>query len=137
MCAPRPGPASVSGSPASPSRCAVSASGRGSSRQPDRGSVRPAPRARARGSRSSRSEEHTSELQSRLHLVCRLLLEKKKNRTALQWRLALVSYRLLDKSQVGPDMTTTAELSSPAPTANSDPHSRHSPAQHSSYHATT
>src|SRR2546422_11662502 len=28
----------------------------------------------------SRSEEHTSELQSRLHLVCRLLLEKKKNR---------------------------------------------------------
>src|SRR2546429_2466671 len=28
--------------------------------------------------RCSRSEEHTSELQSRLHLVCRLLLEKKK-----------------------------------------------------------
>src|SRR2546422_2886769 len=28
----------------------------------------------------SRSEEHTSELQSRLHLVCRLLLDKKKNR---------------------------------------------------------
>src|SRR2546422_7324147 len=27
-----------------------------------------------------RSEEHTSELQSRLHLVCRLLLEKKKHR---------------------------------------------------------
>src|SRR2546429_4501415 len=27
-----------------------------------------------------RSEEHTSELQSRLHLVCRLLLEKKKQR---------------------------------------------------------
>src|SRR2546429_3462398 len=26
-----------------------------------------------------RSEEHTSELQSRLHLVCRLLLEKKKH----------------------------------------------------------
>src|SRR2546422_3131222 len=30
-----------------------------------------------------RSEEHTSELQSRLHLVCRLLLEKKKQ----QWKL--------------------------------------------------
>src|SRR2546422_7501755 len=30
--------------------------------------------------RSSRSEEHTSELQSRLHLVCRLLLEKKKKK---------------------------------------------------------
>src|SRR5439155_12258143 len=28
---------------------------------------------------TSRSEEHTSELQSRGHLVCRLLLEKKKN----------------------------------------------------------
>src|SRR5687768_17985333 len=28
--------------------------------------------------RKPRSEEHTSELQSRLHLVCRLLLEKKK-----------------------------------------------------------
>src|SRR2546422_8317021 len=28
--------------------------------------------------REARSEEHTSELQSRLHLVCRLLLEKKK-----------------------------------------------------------
>src|SRR2546429_3081287 len=28
---------------------------------------------------AERSEEHTSELQSRLHLVCRLLLEKKKN----------------------------------------------------------
>src|SRR2546422_5762221 len=40
-------------------------------------------RRRHRGIRSStltlrRSEEHTSELQSRLHLVCRLLLEKKK-----------------------------------------------------------
>src|SRR2546422_6614268 len=41
-------------------------------------------RARASTSRllglaaSARSEEHTSELQSRLHLVCRLLLEKKK-----------------------------------------------------------
>src|SRR2546422_3152132 len=31
--------------------------------------------------REERSEEHTSELQSRLHLVCRLLLEKKKKRT--------------------------------------------------------
>src|SRR2546422_6916809 len=31
------------------------------------------------GNAQVRSEEHTSELQSRLHLVCRLLLEKKKN----------------------------------------------------------
>src|SRR5687768_17680182 len=45
------------------------------------------PSARPRSSRArrtagssaqARSEEHTSELQSRLHLVCRLLLEKKK-----------------------------------------------------------
>src|SRR2546422_7752433 len=36
---------------------------------------------RIRRSRSTtRSEEHTSELQSRLHLVCRLLLEKKKKK---------------------------------------------------------
>src|SRR2546422_4235023 len=38
-------------------------------------------RASERGwRRNIRSEEHTSELQSRLHLVCRLLLEKKKNK---------------------------------------------------------
>src|SRR2546422_8215249 len=35
----------------------------------------------ARFLRPPRSEEHTSELQSRLHLVCRLLLEKKKKQT--------------------------------------------------------
>src|SRR2546422_5884452 len=44
---------------------------------------RPEPPARGRGPARlrrplARSEEHTSELQSRLHLVCRLLLEKKK-----------------------------------------------------------
>src|SRR3989449_1595496 len=32
----------------------------------------------------ARSEEHTSELQSRLHLVCRLLLEKKKKKKKIQ-----------------------------------------------------
>src|SRR2546429_4026683 len=37
-------------------------------------------RNRCRG--KNRSEEHTSELQSRLHLVCRLLLEKKKKTTS-------------------------------------------------------
>src|SRR3712207_7157667 len=53
------------------------------------GSRRSSPRARvpcragpppspSRGSRPRRSEEHTSELQSRQYLVCRLLLEKKK-----------------------------------------------------------
>src|SRR2546422_1207809 len=36
-----------------------------------------------------RSEEHTSELQSRLHLVCRLLLEKKKNKQTQHRRTTL------------------------------------------------
>src|SRR5439155_11218209 len=40
--------------------------------------------SRGRSSRMLRSEEHTSELQSRGHLVCRLLLEKKKKRKKLQ-----------------------------------------------------
>src|SRR5436853_3893945 len=40
---------------------------------------RTAKHSRARLSPSSRSEEHTSELQSLRHLVCRLLLEKKKS----------------------------------------------------------
>src|SRR2546422_8390802 len=39
---------------------------------------RTAPSTRTRPASINRSEEHTSELQSRLHLVCRLLLEKKK-----------------------------------------------------------
>src|SRR6266700_4924445 len=45
---------------------------------------RSAPRARCRSAwppRHGRSEEHTSELQSRENLVCRLLLEKKKKRS--------------------------------------------------------
>src|SRR5437870_9750561 len=37
----------------------------------------------ARGKRDERSEEHTSELQSRGHLVCRLLLEKKKDHACI------------------------------------------------------
>src|SRR5690625_7993080 len=41
------------------------------------GGRRPSPTANSM-TRFSRSEEHTSELQSRGHLVCRLLLEKKK-----------------------------------------------------------
>src|SRR2546422_5587343 len=45
---------------------------------------RPAPNARKMELKlthaDARSEEHTSELQSRLHLVCRLLLEKKNQR---------------------------------------------------------
>src|SRR5689334_23481392 len=39
------------------------------------------PHRAARSARRWRSDEHTSELQSQFHLVCRLLLEKKKNLT--------------------------------------------------------
>src|SRR5438067_3883034 len=52
-----------------------------------RGMTKPLAASRARASfgggvvaRVTRSEEHTSELQSRFDLVCRLLLEKKKNK---------------------------------------------------------
>src|SRR3712207_7683696 len=44
---------------------------------------RPLPQGRV-GAPHRRSEEHTSELQSRQYLVCRLLLEKKKNNSTLQ-----------------------------------------------------
>src|SRR2546422_4373853 len=40
-----------------------------------------------------RSEEHTSELQSRLHLVCRLLLEKKKQCKQNEWDKAQEAHR--------------------------------------------
>src|SRR2546421_8978157 len=43
-------------------------------------------RAESRHKSRWRSEEHTSELQSRSDLVCRLLLEKKKNRTEISHR---------------------------------------------------
>src|SRR3712207_7008576 len=39
-----------------------------------------------------RSEEHTSELQSRQYLVCRLLLEKKKNHTTFLTHLPLLPH---------------------------------------------
>src|SRR2546429_6392819 len=42
------------------------------------------------GTYTLRSEEHTSELQSRLHLVCRLLLEKKNDRCLSAVRLSAV-----------------------------------------------
>src|SRR5438552_11135816 len=51
--------------------------------QPDVGALRALPvRLQQDGKGAERSEEHTSELQSPDHLVCRLLLEKKKNRRA-------------------------------------------------------
>src|SRR2546422_6918463 len=45
--------------------------------------------------RDERSEEHTSELQSRLHLVCRLLLEKKKKKKKKKQYYEKKEYRLI------------------------------------------
>src|SRR5215208_8446350 len=48
-----------------------------------------------------RSEEHTSELQSRGHLVCRLLLEKKKNtQQTVRFQTDLTSIKLIKASAV-------------------------------------
>src|SRR3712207_8666775 len=57
---------------------------------------RPQNKVRDRGKPSARSEEHTSELQSRQYLVCRLLLEKKKQRaTGRRWLGARMVQRAL------------------------------------------
>src|SRR5690349_22799750 len=45
-------------------------------------------------SSSARSEEHTSELQSRRDLVCRLLLEKKKKNKSNNYSASIISIRL-------------------------------------------
>src|SRR5436305_2087146 len=53
-----------------------------------------------------RSEEHTSELQSRPHLVCRLLLEKKKGLELVRG-LPPSSERLMTESRLQVSMPTT------------------------------
>src|SRR5258705_10027685 len=47
-----------------------------------------------------RSEEHTSELQSLRHLVCRLLLEKKKDRPFADFAIELLKTDLADTRQI-------------------------------------
>src|SRR2546422_4254977 len=67
------------------------------------------PRARiARSSNGRRSEEHTSELQSRLHLVCRLLLEKKKNKNTRP--AGLLSSNLVEQAADSGHLQHEAEL---------------------------
>src|SRR5205809_4711320 len=56
-----------------------------------------------------RSEEHTSELQSRLHLVCRLLLEKKKIRIPTFSHCFLKHFMALSKSS--PSLTLLLAVS--------------------------
>src|SRR5260370_18770470 len=53
------------------------------------------PLAAMLATRGLRSEEHTSELQSHLNLVCRLLLEKKKNSQPTRARGPVLALRLL------------------------------------------
>src|SRR2546422_3444289 len=57
---------------------------------PGRARGREAPEERRAHAGRRRSEEHTSELQSRLHLVCRLLLEKKKKKKQNNYDLLIV-----------------------------------------------
>src|SRR5687768_18255701 len=57
------------------------------------------------GKPSTRSEEHTSELQSRLHLVCRLLLEKKKRPHATPSH-APFPYRACSRPRTSPHLCT-------------------------------
>src|SRR2546425_8989496 len=57
------------------------------------------PRAAQLGTRFSRSEEHTSELQSLAYLVCRLLLEKKKKSDRTTHRLAPHNLVTLEDAQ--------------------------------------
>src|SRR5256885_4240992 len=65
------------------------AAGAGGSARRNRGAGAPARRARApRPAPAPRSEEHTSELQSPCNLVCRLLLEKKKNKDVVRQAIA-------------------------------------------------
>src|SRR2546429_1890935 len=80
----------------------------------------PAPRRR-RAHDVDRSEEHTSELQSRLHLVCRLLLEKKKKHTCdthnLRRRGSLLHSAPVQPSRRSPFPATCSRPSSPRTSA--------------------
>src|SRR2546422_5426131 len=66
--------------------------------------------AAGRSPSAERSEEHTSELQSRLHLVCRLLLEKKKTTTVAAARLFEDEQRNLMDRWVGYHSLYVGEL---------------------------
>src|SRR5260221_5657022 len=57
------------------------------------------PIAQRPGAKRGRSEEHTSELQSHSDLVCRLLLEKKKNNaTAISYLTVVRTYNMLEQN---------------------------------------
>src|SRR2546422_2327100 len=89
-------PARVMASPNPRSRRLAKLSGAGASsrfpRKPSMGWVL-IPSTSRPFSVCTRSEEHTSELQSRLHLVCRLLLEKKKKTHHRQSDLMVIHHQ--------------------------------------------
>src|SRR5438067_6245730 len=91
-----------------PDRYASSPSGNSQSPQNIPATSNPPPR------RLRRSEEHTSELQSRFDLVCRLLLEKKKKTMTKTWE----AKRLEQSSNTpcsAPNTTPTTAIVSPLP----------------------
>src|SRR2546429_4071621 len=65
-----------------------------------------------RGRNAQRSEEHTSELQSRLHLVCRLLLEKKKTKLRKDHPVAHFNGLLALVSLISSSTNITLEIAS-------------------------
>src|SRR5260370_12748165 len=78
--------------PQSAARTCARREQRGGLREPRRGSRRAGILAGAR------SEEHTSELQSHLNIVCRLLLEKKKNHESLRrWQTTQIAQNTMTR----------------------------------------
>src|SRR2546427_5100562 len=74
--------------------------------------VKSAKRARCRISIRSRSEEHTSELQSRSDLVCRLLLEKKNHLTndLMDYQISCLDLTPAGKTLIDTEVTRVSNL---------------------------
>src|SRR5260370_5545399 len=77
----------------------VSPSARPRGRAPDRREHQDRRRHHHPGHRQGRSEEHTSELQSHLNLVCRLLLEKKKKVHTMHMLVPLTTAAIVTLAQ--------------------------------------
>src|SRR5256885_12183186 len=88
--------------------------------------ARRAAKCRMASLRCARSEEHTSELQSPCNLVCRLLLEKKKNHT--------YSSKDDGRARSSPSGATESILSLPAPFYTYHQHNQYAPSQQRNPH---
>src|SRR5258705_1532876 len=83
------------------------------SRAPPHGGGRHRPPPRDEADDPPRSEEHTSELQSLRHIVCRLLLEKKKKIGPFRWLFVTPEYHRIHHSTTvhpGMNLGTTFSL---------------------------